>query len=506
VADGGVPGLAALVDLATAGDLEGAASGFERAWLELHHQADRGEVRELLRLLPDSLLTAGTGLRFAAVDCGLLPAAAAVAAGTASSSGAGADELDVVVDRLVAAERHRQAGEFLRARIELDEVVPVLDRLAHDPGRTSAVVFVRTQLGLAALLSGDLAQADSWLGSALTRASAAARAHVGALLALVQAVSGDGVSADELLARLDADPATGPGASRRAGDPRYLARAVRGLDRGELAAVDRMVRARTPGSFGPLWPVALWVHTQYLLLTGRHPQGLRLVEQAEAGQPPGATGDGIGRDVLDAARAELDAATGRLDRAWQVVGHARAPGHWTAVAEVVVLYASGEFDAVRYAVHRTQASHHLPRRERVRLRGLEAAAGLAQGRARLATEELRALLADAADHGWTAVAPHLPAPLVELGTRSGLLEDGGAAAARPWIPAPAVRSPLSPREREVFHLVLAGDSREQMATELGVTVNTVKTQVRHIYAKLGVTGRGELLHKVSRMPPWWSSQ
>jgi LuxR family maltose regulon positive regulatory protein len=48
---------------------------------------------------------------------------------------------------------------------------------------------------------------------------------------------------------------------------------------------------------------------------------------------------------------------------------------------------------------------------------------------------------------------------------------------------------LSPRERDVLTKLPSLDSLDQIATDLGVSVNTVKTHVRAIYLKLGVTGR-----------------
>ncbi len=48
---------------------------------------------------------------------------------------------------------------------------------------------------------------------------------------------------------------------------------------------------------------------------------------------------------------------------------------------------------------------------------------------------------------------------------------------------------LSPRERDVLGALLRGCRNRDIATELGVTLGTVKTHLRHIYHKLGVTDR-----------------
>lgn len=58
---------------------------------------------------------------------------------------------------------------------------------------------------------------------------------------------------------------------------------------------------------------------------------------------------------------------------------------------------------------------------------------------------------------------------------------------------------LSPQEQRVLRLLAAGRSKPQIARELIVSVNTVKTQVRSIYGKLKVTGRKEACDEARRL-------
>jgi LuxR family maltose regulon positive regulatory protein len=51
--------------------------------------------------------------------------------------------------------------------------------------------------------------------------------------------------------------------------------------------------------------------------------------------------------------------------------------------------------------------------------------------------------------------------------------------------------PLSQRERKVLRLLVAGMSNPEIADELVVSLNTVKTQVQSIYRKLNATNRKE---------------
>lgn len=55
--------------------------------------------------------------------------------------------------------------------------------------------------------------------------------------------------------------------------------------------------------------------------------------------------------------------------------------------------------------------------------------------------------------------------------------------------------PLSDRELEVLHLIAAGHSRQEIASRLVVSLNTVKTHIRNIFSKLGVNSQMQAVGK-----------
>jgi len=64
---------------------------------------------------------------------------------------------------------------------------------------------------------------------------------------------------------------------------------------------------------------------------------------------------------------------------------------------------------------------------------------------------------------------------------------------------PALIEPLSPQEKRVLRLLAAGRTNPEIASELVVSVNTIKTQVQSIYYKLGVNSRQEAREAVKKL-------
>lgn len=52
---------------------------------------------------------------------------------------------------------------------------------------------------------------------------------------------------------------------------------------------------------------------------------------------------------------------------------------------------------------------------------------------------------------------------------------------------------LTRRELEIFSCLLDGNSNQQIADKMFITINTVRTHTKSIYGKLGLRNRIELL-------------
>jgi LuxR family transcriptional regulator, maltose regulon positive regulatory protein len=78
-----------------------------------------------------------------------------------------------------------------------------------------------------------------------------------------------------------------------------------------------------------------------------------------------------------------------------------------------------------------------------------------------------------------------------------LLSGSSAPAGDRRSPPPAEE--LSPGELRVLRYLPSNLSRPQIATELSVSVNTVSTHIRNIYAKLGAEDRSTAVHRARQL-------
>jgi DNA-binding CsgD family transcriptional regulator len=62
------------------------------------------------------------------------------------------------------------------------------------------------------------------------------------------------------------------------------------------------------------------------------------------------------------------------------------------------------------------------------------------------------------------------------------------------------RASLTPAERDVVRLVSEGLTNNDIATRLFVSPRTVQTHLTHVYSKLGLTSRVQLVQEAARHP------
>ena len=145
----------------------------------------------------------------------------------------------------------------------------------------------------------------------------------------------------------------------------------------------------------------------------------------------------------------------------------------------------------------------------VEARVLHALVAQASGDAEGATASLGEALRHAEPEGWRAVfvdeGPAM-ARLLHASLRHGaprafvrrLLEDLRAAGDRPRVRRQLVE-PLSDRERDVLRLLRSPLTGPQLARELGMSVHTLRSHTKSIYAKLDAHGRREAVARADEL-------
>jgi DNA-binding CsgD family transcriptional regulator len=90
------------------------------------------------------------------------------------------------------------------------------------------------------------------------------------------------------------------------------------------------------------------------------------------------------------------------------------------------------------------------------------------------------------------VIPFLAASVRRYWRHARLMHVSNAPQARADAAVPAVgRNLLSPRERELAHLLLRGHSTASVGLRLGISTTTVKTHRKNLYSKLGIATQAE---------------
>ncbi|MFJ9099358.1 LuxR C-terminal-related transcriptional regulator [Streptomyces sp. NPDC102405] len=449
------------------------------------HDLDHGLAH--LRLAEEHLTDDAPDLAAAQLSCALLEALAARLTGSpprAERAAAAADGLRQEVPAHLL-DKHPELSALLLTHLgsarlwagRFEDARAALTTAAAAPGGASTVLPREDALEHLALLD----YLDGWLGRAERKALAAASERERAGLPqpsgsgigqlVLAAVALDRHELDRAQALLDEtaqlpagthDPV--PAAGRALVTARLLL--VRGRARAAVDAADPDVSAvvASPWATSHEALVASAAH----LAEGRPDAAAEVLRGVSADQPACA---------VEAAAIQL--ATGRTGAAIDLLDGIRAGGHagpavTVRAALVRAQAAEGAGDTV--TARRLVANALLDaRRERLRRPFLDAGAWL---RPLLATAPLHELAA-----GW--LTPGTP--------RHG--EQPGPEA----LPPPLVAVELSGRERDVLERLARMMSTEEVAADLYVSVNTVKTHLKSVYRKLAVNRRGDAVRRAREL-------
>jgi LuxR family maltose regulon positive regulatory protein len=242
---------------------------------------------------------------------------------------------------------------------------------------------------------------------------------------------------------------------------------------------------------------------------GRHHEGLRALDRFELSASAGAPTP-YERAALGCLRARLHAAVGDLDAAQRELD-AVAGERWLMVDVVRarLLLADGEPDAAAEALEGATEPAILARThvERAVLRAVALDQVNKPDRAAAVLEDALEL-AEPSGHRWAFLTAggrveELLRDRIRRGTSHrafvGDLLDSFATPDRARRRMTALLEPLTRREEAILRYLPTSLSNSEMAAELFISSNTIKTHLRSIYRKLDVERRGEAVARAREL-------
>ncbi|MEV8170653.1 LuxR C-terminal-related transcriptional regulator [Microbacterium sp. NPDC077486] len=453
------------------------------------------EIRVLRRLAIEGALRRGTpfeGLRLAMEEDDLHLAAHVIMSGWSHL-------LDHDGRRVVAL-----LGDLPLARLKQEPLVAMLLGICLNANRLRRVrglQLLRMAISAANARRNTLSPTERLFideAAALAASQGSGKAfHAVSLLGGIHALNGDLPEARhyvEIIRDGSWDPAQLDGYR---GTFYRVAEAMLAVEDGDLTAAKHHARAFLPHrATSEHWTTMATVEAWIALHEGDAAGGLERLESfarlrgREAGSPPARQALSRPRILLHLALGDIRAARGVKQR------DAGADRFGTLLERARVALIDGRAPEAARLLSHTRLEPTTSR-ERAEAAAVQSAAlhRVSPAAAQAVTAALNAQLADRG----------LRTPLALLSAedfaavRADLAPIGGAPLpARSALPSFAARPRLSSREQVVLHALTTGAPLPEIAAELQVSPNTLKTQLRSIYRKLDAANRTEALEQAAR--------
>lgn len=408
-------------------------------------------------------------------------------------------------DRLIRVIALRIDGRFADAA---ELAAPLIDAPLPDVGsapRTDVVAaaFAQLHVGLSLVLAGRFDEAVQVLRRAhrLGAGSFVERDAAGKLT-LVNAILGNLADAETWSREERRHPALVAESEAVVRPAGMIGTALGHLDRLELdAALDLVADLGRPSDREELWGFTLYVYGQLALTSGTAADGLRYVEH-QLRRFPGRCGNGaVTGPLLDAVRADLNLALGRDEAADELVGESTHP--LTAAARARVRLCRGDDAGALEIVWKHHGDLACTARDSVELSLIGAAASLSTGSRDEARRYLQRAVTKSRLTGLVRPFTTLPRgvleQLAELGPNLPIRPHEVHTGFPPRVRSPAEAISLTGREEAILRSLASEATIVVIAADHFVSVNTVKTQLRSLYRKLGVRSRTEAVDLARRL-------
>lgn len=505
----------ALSHALSGGDLGRAAATVEEGWLALvagHQEA----LAAFFDALPAADLARRRKLRTVKELSGALPGAPVSAPGRAVLGrteleliGRSSDPRSALDDGLLALLSLRLKGNPAQAREVAARLTAIAAsaRLTQPEDVDDLLCPVFKEAGVVQLLAGETRTAAESLRSAFETSAGCvvpgASTGISAVLGLTLAVEGDFVSSDEWVAQYAAEACESPGAellgSRLVHTARALLSAER-LDRCQTyEALEQEDRSVTPPS--DLWFYSLFARAQADLLWGDRIGMLHQLSAARARRAHGLEPGSFSEALLVSLEVDLLLSLRATSRAGALLATVTSEQPLVDLARARLALAIGDHRAAQRIAGGRRWDEGCSRRVRADLKMTYAIALLADGRTEVALPELTRLLmlADSGIYRPFALVPRdLLIEAADVVPAMGrIIEVLDASGIGDILPRQVEFVELTPREEVVLAALATDRSLEEIARTLYVSLNTVKSQTRSLYRKLGVRSREEAVQSAA---------
>ncbi|WP_336660166.1 helix-turn-helix transcriptional regulator [Leucobacter sp. USHLN153] len=377
-----------------------------------------------------------------------------------------------------------EAGEAFLARGEITS-----------PSWRSGMHAAHVQVIITEVLAGRVVEALELADGLSDKIHPGRSAHLHSILAFIHARTGDLRAVKRDLGAVAAAPREWRGSHESIGW--HLAAALRASSLGkheEAFAALEPILARIDDF--EMWPLIVWARGVTRLMADQSTRGLHEIDATLAGREQYPISDGWA-EQLRTLRGEFLMASRDLIHARIALAHSGAdPASHLARARLALL-SSQPSDALAHIDLIDESQ--LLKGQRVQCQLLRAAA-----HARLGSRDLATSLATQALVALDRLDNRLPLSWIPRGDlaviRSLVPEDiWRTPPGMPFVGEEVLLEELSKREALVLIELARGGSIDEIAGELHVSSNTIKTQTRSIYRKLKVSSRSEALERARQM-------
>lgn len=492
------PASSEFLDAIRAGQWPTALQVTEEHWPEIWFSLDPTDLRQLLSQAPRDVIAQATNASFLARSTGYGEVEDLLEPEPSAGYGSDLDSLGRVSSDLRLRGRPVQAMSYIRKGQQ--QMRAQQSRLMDGSGGFGALGLV--QAAITALLANEPAAARGMLLQAVNTHRADRFPFVvreaRAKLALTYAAGGDVIEAVTWAERARQVQRSQSWVEALIDDTLWLTDYLCAIEALDPAAEDLRRAKPSPLQHREFWPIALAAQVRHLTLTNRHWQARELCATVSAADLPQPGSDGaFGTAVSDARLAVAEHTPGAAQRGDAATVSARA-----TVSRTLHLFTTGQYQEVLTAADRALPPTY-DARHAWALRLLRAQARCALDPGTQPQRELAQLVEEILQMRMFSILRYLTEEAVDRMSDTA----GGARAAEligvhqiPTVTsATMLESPLSTAEVDAMRLLQQGLSRKEIAQQLFVSVNTIKSQLASAYRKLGVSDRVEALRKFSAL-------